>query len=111
MRSWIFFIAVATLFLACVQMEAQAAVECRFATQDTKVKQDGVNGAKEDDLFANTHFWTDNGGCNIRRGADVWCTMPSGAAVLHLRGKFPDRTRQDDDTDCLSDPGTLNRRP
>ena len=111
MRPWIFFIAVATPFLVCVQTGAQAAVECRFTTQDTKVKEDGVDGTKEVDMVANTHFWTDKGGCDNRRRADIWCIMPSGAAVLHLRGKFPDRTRQDDDTDCSNDPGTLNLHP
>ena len=111
MRSWIFFIAAATLFLAYVQMKAEAAVECRFTTQDTKVKEDGVDGTKEVDMVVNTHFWTDKGGCDVRRSADVWCTMPSGAAVLHLRGKYPDRTRLDDDADCLDDSHTLNHRP
>jgi hypothetical protein len=111
MRSSIFFIAVTTLSITCVQMETQAAVECRFTTQDTKVKEDGVDGTREADMVANTHFWTDKGGCNVQRRADVWCTMPSGAAILHLRGKFPDRTRQDDDTDCSNDPATLNRHP
>jgi hypothetical protein len=111
MRTLIFFIVAATSFIACAQMEAQAAVECRFTTQDTKVKEDGVDGTKEVDMVANTHFWTDKGGCDIQRRPDVWCMMPSGAAVLHLRGKFPDRTRQDDDADCLNDPSTLNQHP